>query len=1401
MLASSFFDPVLGIDVHWELVPMPAPTPLPIPNPFTGIVFDPLGLAAGLAIGAAFALAAGAPVQGPVVYWGIFPATNTGTEAIHIPGHILFPPGTFWAPFPRTPKPVIRPGEVPTPPKPVTPDNDAVAIFGSKTVSVMGSNAVRLGDIFLSCSEPIRLPSSIVLAVPKGAPILIGGPMSLDLMAAAMASLRTRFMSDSLHALVSRLSPGRFRNFLHRAVCFFTGHPVDVASGRVVSEHVDFALSSPLPLQIDRIYSSAWADRAGRMGHGWSLSLDQAVWRERGKVVLRGEDGREIEFDTFDLPRRRIEPGQSIFNPIEGLTLRCLSEGAWEVEAKDGGVREFAPVSGDPGEPGALGPTARIVAMRDRTRHHRNIFTYDARGCLEWVRDALGRYIRVEHDAARRITALVLQSPQGDGWTAHRRYRYDDAGDLVEVEDGTGARWRFEYCTHLLTRETDRTGFSWYFIYDGLGADAWCTRTWGDGGVFDHQITYDKKQHVTYVKDSLGHTTEYRMSAVGLVTAIRDPLGGATQFAYDPVTLKRTRKVDAGGRATEMEYDARGNLTRLVRPDGAALAFAYDAQDNLVEVKDPIGGLWTWRHDKQGQQIASTDPLGRVTTFGWAKGLPAWVRSLGGRIVEFEHDARGLLRAVKDGRGLAKRLSWDQQGRQTAIDEGGAKISLRYDQEGRVIELARPTGEWQRRTYDAEGNLVAVEDGDRAVRLRYGPAHRVIAREEGPGIRRFEYDTEGRLRAHVDATGRRTTFERDPVGRVVRERRPDGGVQSYQYDASGRLVRVQGPAQRTSAIEYDEIGRVVRVQHSDGTFTALSWRADGALMEAMNEHGAVSFERDALGRTLREISGEDWVESRYGLDGLRTAVQSSQGLRQELERDPMGSVTRMWLGMRARHDGAAIEFERDVAGQEIARRMPGNLGLSWQRDDRGRPYQRHTVAAVAEGEAGGGERVIEDRRWHWQGDDRLVALEDALRGAVTYYDHDDLGSVVRERRGAQELERAHDAQGNVYRRADRRDREYVGDGQIARTSQASYAHDADGQRIRRIDASGATWSYTYDDRGMLRAISRPDGQRIEYQYDALGRRTRKVRLGEDQRVDEEVRYLWDGLRMVHERRGDDLVSWYWSPHDAAPVAKRRGDRLWSIAHDHMGDPTEMYDEQGQLAWQAQLDIYGRADLRVGAADDCPWRWPGQYEDTDAELHYNGFRYYDPFTGNYTSRDPLGLSGGSNPYGYPANPWAYCDPLGLAPMSWVDFMAAADAWNAGEGAANPMSETFKNQAWNLYNKTLKSTDIPVIGDFGDVAGFIDQNGKGYAKLSLPMPPCADGVFHWNTFVNDMWMQAFIDKNAVVLLASEPIEELLKSEEFGRSVFGREMDQLTAAGYELVGTLGDKKNPRRMEPPCR
>jgi RHS repeat-associated protein len=92
----------------------------------------------------------------------------------------------------------------------------------------------------------------------------------------------------------------------------------------------------------------------------------------------------------------------------------------------------------------------------------------------------------------------------------------------------------------------------------------------------------------------------------------------------------------------------------------------------------------------------------------------------------------------------------------------------------------------------------------------------------------------------------------------------------------------------------------------------------------------------------------------------------------------------------------------------------------------------------------------------------------------------------------------------------------------------------------------------------------------------------------------------------------------------------------------------MYDEKGQAVWETHLDIYGKVRTFAGRSlSDCPFRYQGQYEDSETGLYYNRFRYYSPEEGMYLSQDPIGLAG-NNPtlYGYVKDVNSWVDVFGL-----------------------------------------------------------------------------------------------------------------------------------------------------------
>ena len=114
--------------------------------------------------------------------------------------------------------------------------------------------------------------------------------------------------------------------------------------------------------------------------------------------------------------------------------------------------------------------------------------------------------------------------------------------------------------------------------------------------------------------------------------------------------------------------------------------------------------------------------------------------------------------------------------------------------------------------------------------------------------------------------------------------------------------------------------------------------------------------------------------------------------------------------------------------------------------------------------------------------------------------------------------------------------------------------------------------------------------------------------------------------------------------------------------------------------------YTTPDYYVDSDWDQIWqynaRW-GYQRDTVAGLYYCQQRYYDPATGRWVTRDPIGHSGGVNIYGYcRGGPVTSVDPTGLMNLDPISnalleciaaqlkLTAAYDALNAALEAYNP-----------------------------------------------------------------------------------------------------------------------------------
>ena len=208
-----------------------------------------------------------------------------------------------------------------------------------------------------------------------------------------------------------------------------------------------------------------------------------------------------------------------------------------------------------------------------------------------------------------------------------------------------------------------------------------------------------------------------------------------------------------------------------------------------------------------------------------------------------------------------------------------------------------------------------------------------------------------------------------------------------------------------------------------------------------------------------------------------------------------------------------------------------------------------------------------------------------------------------------------------------------------------------------------TWWYAWNSEDRLVAVQTPDGTNWTYRYDPLGRRIGKYGHGADGGVVERVDFTWDGPRLIetHHWRPDGRIqatTWDYRPNTFTPITQTNRSWLASAAQteiDHrfhtticdlVGTPTHLVDPDGNTNWHTQTTIWGTTAAANSGPVDCPLRFPGQYHDPETGHHCNNQRYYDPNTGRYLSKDPLGLSAGPNSVAYVLNPAERTDVLGL-----------------------------------------------------------------------------------------------------------------------------------------------------------
>jgi len=173
--------------------------------------------------------------------------------------------------------------------------------------------------------------------------------------------------------------------------------------------------------------------------------------------------------------------------------------------------------------------------------------------------------------------------------------------------------------------------------------------------------------------------------------------------------------------------------------------------------------------------------------------------------------------------------------------------------------------------------------------------------------------------------------------------------------------------------------------------------------------------------------------------------------------------------------------------------------------------------------------------------------------------------------------------------------------------------------------------------------------------------------------------------------------------------------------DANGNAVTYLDEAGNVQAHYIYDAFGGTVSPSGDMDDdFHFRFSSKYLDDETEFCYYGYRYYDPATGRWFSRDPIGEQGGTMLYGYVGN-----DAVGrwdLLGMSWWNCKDECSDTDYKEIRGVPQARGRKGSPKSKEAGYDILESLGTAGDVGDAGDLLQCIGTGPAATAQSVTLC-------------------------------------------------------------------------------
>ena len=418
-----------------------------------------------------------------------------------------------------------------------------------------------------------------------------------------------------------------------------------------------------------------------------------------------------------------------------------------------------------------------------------------------------------------------------------------------------------------------------------------------------------------------------------------------------------------------------------------------------------------------------------------------------------------------------------------------------------------------------------------------------------------------------------------------------------------------------------------------GLEKALSQQADNFLAQ----FGTFSYDRGLI--TEINYSGVAKGHYRYRYDNNFFLVGVKLDDRPEtiLQRDADGLLVQL----------GDFQMERQGCYDLLTGIRDGFLQVSLEYDNIGRIVKRtHAVKG----------RVIYQLSLGYDGLYQIVQKQETVLGKTKTYDYtlDRDGQLIRvAEKGVVVESYSYDDNGNrIYWQlgsANPQTAKYDSQDRILEFGNVAYQFDDDGFMTQR----GAT-AFEYSSRGELTKVMLPDGKVISYAYDGVGRRVARSSYAGT------YEYLYGNpekpFQVTAIREPSGVLTVYYYDDFGLLFAMQRDEDWFYVATDQLGTPIVVVDT-GETVKVVKYDSFGNQVADSNSGFVLPIGFAAGLVDWETKLVRFGFRDYDPASGRWCAKDPIGFAAGdSNLYRYVnLNPVGFVDRSGEDGESILDYI--------------------------------------------------------------------------------------------------------------------------------------------------